>query len=195
MVTKTTIDGQRQIWGPKIVFQQPARASRVDRLHEYPLPWEPREGAAPRRLDSLPCGPVSSRSAGDHSTPTPSPRLLTTRRREVPIMGRTCPVAHHCGGSGGRGHRRDLHLAAAVCSQISTRRLAIDSMHEKNEFGTKYIPWMATQQNNRYQQWARAAVVSDRPFAKGSGRDEHVVDTTEACKDLPDGALIGDSHR
>jgi hypothetical protein len=107
-----------------------ARASRVDRLHEYPLPWAPREGAAPRRLDSLPCGPVSSGSAGDHSIPTPSPRLLTARCREVPMMGRRRPVAHHGGGSGGRGHRRDLHLASAVCSRISTLCLAMAFMPE-----------------------------------------------------------------
>jgi hypothetical protein len=89
-------------------------------------------------------------------------------------MGRTRPVAHHGGGSGGRGHRRDLHLAAAVCSQISTRRLAMASMYENNDVGTQYRLWMAKTQSA--PTLVRAAVVHDCTVEHDPGRDEPIVE-------------------
>jgi hypothetical protein len=45
-------------------------------------------------------------------------------------MGRTRPVAHHGGGSAGRGHRHSLPLASDVFAQIIILRLAMAFMPE-----------------------------------------------------------------
>jgi hypothetical protein len=61
------------------------------------------------------------------------------------------------------------------------------SMHENNDVGTQYRPWMARTQSA--PTLVRAAVVHDCTVEHDPGRDEHVVDATEARKDLLDGVL------